>query len=29
MKAKGWKEKTRKKEQWRLVVDEAKAHPGL
>jgi hypothetical protein len=29
MKVKGWKEKMRKREQWRLVVEEAKAHPGL
>jgi hypothetical protein len=29
MKVKGWKEKTRNREQWRLVVKEAKAHPGL
>jgi hypothetical protein len=29
MKAKGWKEKMRNREQWRLVVEEAKAHPGL
>jgi hypothetical protein len=28
MKVKGWKEKMRNREQWRLVVDEAKAHPG-
>jgi hypothetical protein len=26
MKVKGWKEKMR---QWRLAVEEAKAHPGL
>jgi hypothetical protein len=26
---KGWKEKMRNREQWRLVVEEAKAHPGL
>jgi hypothetical protein len=25
----GWKEKMRNREQWRLVVKEAKAHPGL
>jgi hypothetical protein len=25
----GWKEKMRDKEQWILVVEEAKAHPGL
>jgi hypothetical protein len=29
MKVKGWKEKKRNREQWRLVVKEAKAHPGL
>jgi hypothetical protein len=29
MKVKGWKEKVRNREQWRLVVEEAKAHPGL
>jgi hypothetical protein len=29
MKIKGWKEKLRSREQWRLVVKEAKAHPGL
>jgi hypothetical protein len=28
-KVKGWKEKMRNIEQWRLVVMEAKAHPGL
>jgi hypothetical protein len=28
MKVKGWKE-MRNREQWRLVVKEAKAHPGL
>jgi hypothetical protein len=27
--AKGWKEKMRNREEWRLVVDEAKAHPGM
>jgi hypothetical protein len=26
---KGWKEKMRNREQWRLVVEEAKAHAGL
>jgi hypothetical protein len=26
---KGWNEKLRDREQWRLVVEEAKAHPGL
>jgi hypothetical protein len=26
---KGWIEKMRNRKQWRLVVDEAKAHPGL
>jgi hypothetical protein len=29
MKVKGWKEKIRNRQQWRLVVKEAKAHPGL
>jgi hypothetical protein len=29
MKVKGWKEKMRTREQWRLVVKEAKAHPEL
>jgi hypothetical protein len=29
MKVKRWKEKIRDREQWRLVVEEAKAHPGL
>jgi hypothetical protein len=29
MEVKGWKEKMREREQWRLVVEEAKAHPGL
>jgi hypothetical protein len=29
MKVKEWKEKLRNREQWRLVVKEAKAHPGL
>jgi hypothetical protein len=29
MEVKGWKEKVRDREQWRLVVEEAKAHPGL
>jgi hypothetical protein len=29
MKVKGWKEKMRNREQRRLVVNEAKAHPGL
>jgi hypothetical protein len=29
MKVKGWIEKMRNREQWRLVVEEAKAHPGL
>jgi hypothetical protein len=28
-KVRGWKEKMRNREQWRLVVEEAKAHPGL
>jgi hypothetical protein len=29
MEVKGWKEKMTDREQWRLVVEEAKAHPGL
>jgi hypothetical protein len=29
MKVKGWKEKMRNRKQWRLVVKEAEAHPGL
>jgi GTP1/Obg family GTP-binding protein len=29
MEVKGWKEKMRDREQWRLVVEEAKVHPGL
>jgi hypothetical protein len=29
MKVKGWKEKMRNREQWRLVVKEAKAQSGL
>jgi hypothetical protein len=29
MEVNGWKEKMRDREQWRLVVEEAKAHPGL
>jgi hypothetical protein len=29
MKVKGWNEKMRNREQWCLVVNEAKAHPGL
>jgi hypothetical protein len=29
MKVKGWKEKMRNRQQRRLVVEEAKAHPGL
>jgi hypothetical protein len=29
MKVKGWKEKMRNREQWRLLVEETKAHPGL
>jgi hypothetical protein len=28
MEVKGWKEKTGDRKQWRLVVEEAKAHPG-
>jgi hypothetical protein len=29
MRIEGWREMTRKKEVWRLIVEEAKAHPGL
>jgi hypothetical protein len=29
MKVTGWKEKMRNREQWRLAVEEARAHPGL
>ena len=29
MKIKQWIEKTKDREQWRLVVEEAKAHPGI
>ena len=29
MKIKQWMEKTKDREQWRLVVEDAKAHPGL
>jgi hypothetical protein len=29
MKMKGWKEKMRDREQWRLAVEEATAHTGL
>jgi hypothetical protein len=29
MKIKQWTEKAEYREQWRLVVKEAKAHPGL
>jgi hypothetical protein len=29
MKIKQWMEKTKDREQWGLVVEEAKAHPGL
>jgi hypothetical protein len=29
MDVKGWKKKMRDREQWRLVIEEAKAHPGL
>jgi hypothetical protein len=29
MKIKQWMEKTKNREQWRLVVEGAKAHPGL
>jgi hypothetical protein len=29
MKVKRWKEKMKNTEQWRLAVEETKAHPGL
>jgi hypothetical protein len=29
MKIKQWMEKTKDREQWRLIAEEAKAHPGL
>jgi hypothetical protein len=29
MKIKQWMEKTKDRQQWRLAVEEAKAHPGL
>jgi hypothetical protein len=29
MKVKGWKEKIRNRELWRLAVEEAKTHPRL
>jgi hypothetical protein len=29
MKVKQWMEKMKDREHWRLVVEEAKAHPGL
>jgi hypothetical protein len=29
MKIKQWVEKTKDREQWRLVAEETKAHPGL
>jgi hypothetical protein len=29
MKIKQWMEKTKDRQIWRLVVEEAKAHPGL
>jgi hypothetical protein len=29
MKIKLWMEKKKDREQWRMVVEEAKAHPGL
>jgi hypothetical protein len=29
MKMKQWMEKTKDREQWRMVVEKAKAHPGL
>jgi hypothetical protein len=28
-KIKQWMEKTKDRERWRLIVEEAKAHPGL
>jgi hypothetical protein len=28
MEVKGWKEKMREREQWKLAVEEAKAHQG-
>jgi hypothetical protein len=29
MEISGWKEKTRNSNQWRRIIEEAKAHPGL
>jgi hypothetical protein len=29
MTIKQWMEKTKDREQWRMVVEEAKSHPGL
>jgi hypothetical protein len=29
MKVKGCEEKMRNREQWRLIIEEVKAHPGL
>jgi hypothetical protein len=29
MEVKGWKEKMKDRKQWRLVIEVAKAHPGL
>jgi hypothetical protein len=29
MKIKQWMEKTKDREQWRTIVEEAQAHPGL
>jgi hypothetical protein len=26
---KSWTEKARNRDQWRLIIEEAKAHPGL
>jgi hypothetical protein len=29
MSSNSWTEKARNRDQWRLIVEEAKAHPGL